>query len=163
MLYSNEQKHREIILNADDRICFHTIYEAINEVVGTNYRGWQRACWPSPTGSDDVNFRIWFTKLAILNGGKYESASFGCVNVLSEDGTELVFDDLKPSVSYDEPYTGYDLIFAKEPNNGPYVFRGLFVLDMEKTKVNKRHFVSKRIATKVKLNGCPAHTIEIID
>ena len=58
-------------------------------------------------------------------------------------------------------YWGYDLIFAKEPNGGEYIFRGVYVRDGEKSKPN--HDVSKRIATKVKLLGSPVYDVELLD
>lgn len=54
----------------------------------------------------------------------------------------------------------YDLIFSKEIG-GHYYFRGVFVGDSEHSAPN--HHVSKRIATKVKLIGCPARRLELLD
>ena len=152
---------REIILNAADYISYQTIYEAINGTVGTDYTGWMKATWP--TVYPEHPFRIWFPKLAETKNGKLVSAAFDCVNTISDDWNEVVFDDLKGSeTDYNvKRYTGYDLIFAKEPKGGPYIFRGLFIADMEKTRAN--HHVSKRIGTKVKLIGQPADRIEILD
>lgn len=87
--------------------------------------------------------------------------SFDCVNTISEDWNELVFDDLKKQHSdMDDKYTGYDLIFAKDVD-GEYIFRGLFKWDKEKSAPN--HDVSKRIASKVKLIGDPVTDIEPLD
>ena len=58
-------------------------------------------------------------------------------------------------------YTGYDLIFAKEPNGGDYIFRGVYVRDVDKSSPN--HRVSKRIASKVRLIGDPTYDIELMD
>lgn len=72
------------------------------------------------------------------------------------------FDDLKTGISEDgEHYSGYDLIFAKDPYGGDYIFRGVYISDQEKSKF--KHYVSKRIGTRVRLTGQPAHKIEIID
>lgn len=48
-----------------------------------------------------------------------------------------------------------------EPNNGLYIFRGIYDIDNNKTELN--HLVYKRIATKVKIIGAPAFKIELID
>ena len=150
-----------VILDADKNLQFHSIYEAINFVAGKNYKAWMRACWPSTYGSEKTNFRIWFPKLAEMKNGKLIPASFDCLNVLSDDWDEIVYDDLKKIDSANDPkYTGYDLIFAKEPSKGPYVFRGVFLYDREKSA--QFHHVEKRIATKVKVIGTPAHTVELI-
>lgn len=153
---------RVVLLDAHEMVCYKSIYEAINATVGTQYRGWMKACWPSvfPDGA----FRIWFPKLAENRNGQPVPSSFDCMNTISDDWNEVVFDDLKGRQTDDGPqYYGYDLIFAKEPD-GPYIFRGVFIRDKEKSRPN--HGVSKRIGTKVRLTGKPGHPadkIEILD
>ena len=150
-----------MILDVNDNIQFHTIYEAINFVVGKNYKGWMQGCWPSSCGAAYKNYRIWFPKLAERKNGELVPASNDCLNILSADWNEIVYDDLKQIDSANTPqYTGYDLIFAKEPSGGDYVFRGVFVFDKEESHLY--HFVEKRIGTRVKMIGTPAHTIEIL-
>ena len=39
------------ILDASERIMFHTIYDAINDVIGTDYTGWMKATWPNTDGN----------------------------------------------------------------------------------------------------------------
>lgn len=151
-----------VILDVNDNISFHTIYGALNAVVGTEYKGWMKACWPSSEGADYTNFRIWFPKLAEKQNGIYIPASNDCLNILSADWNEIVYDDMKQVDNADTPqYTGYDLIFAKEPSGGDYIFRGVFRFDAEQS--HQYHHVEKRIATKVKLIGTPAHTAEILN
>ena len=74
-----------------------------------------------------------------------------------------LFDDLRDAPNNDlhDLYPGITLIFAKEPRNGPYIFRGAFINDEEKTI--PMHHVAKRIGTKIKLIGKPADHIEILD
>lgn len=154
---------REIILDAKEMPKFRTIYQAINCVVGREYESWRKACWPGVYGADYTNFRMWFPKLSKLVGGKYTSV-FNCVNTISKDGSEIVFDYLGKPWDPDAPqYRGYDLIFAKEPDNGPYIFRGLFIYDDQKSEPNHNRSVSKRIATKVRIIGNPGYTVEIIE
>lgn len=156
----NTEGEREIVLDVADHISYSTIYEAINGTVGTEYTGWMRACWPNYYPVD--SFRIWFPKLKEIKKGVEIPASFDCLNTISNDWNEFVFDDLKGrQTEQTEHYYGYDLIFAKEPDGGPYIFRGVFILDAEKTVPN--HSVSKRIGTKVRLIGKPASKIEILD
>ena len=151
-----------IILDVNDDIRFHSIYKAINAVAGTDYKGWMKACWPSTYGSDSSNFRIWFPKLAERKDGKEVAASFDCLNTLSEDWNEIIYDDLKErDFAENSQYEGYDLIFAKEPNGGDYIFRGVFIRNKEKSHLY--HHVESRIATRVKMIGKPAHTIELLD
>ena len=151
---------REIILDAAYKISYERIYEAINATVGTNYTGWMKACWPSNNPS--LSFRIWFTKLAETQNGKLVPAAFECLNTISEDWNEFIFDDLKEGyVEGGVRYKGYSLIFAKEPDGGPYIFRGVYYEDIESSSPN--HYVYKRIGTQVKLIGNPSDTIEILD
>ena len=125
LMMVGNQPEREIILDANQPIEFNTIKDAINAVIGTNYAGWMKACWPNVMGNG--SFRLWFPKLAHYENGKPHAAAFGCVNVLSPDWNRLVFDDLKGSEnSNTEHYDGYDLIFAKDSQKAGYVFRGVF-------------------------------------
>ena len=153
---------KEIIMDAAANISYGTIYEAINATVGTNYTGWMKACWPN--GSPDQSFRIWFVKLAETKNGKLVPAANNCLNTITSDWNEVVYDNLKMSDlpgDYKPFYDGYSLIYAKEPQGGPYVFRGVFIPDVEKSHPN--HHVSKRIGTRVKMIGKPAYDIEILD
>ena len=155
----NEETKR-VFLDASDIISYKTIYEALNATVGTDYTGWMKATWPSVYTS--LPFRIWFPKLAETRNGKLVSAAFDCVNTISDDWNEVIFDDLKNGyVEGGEKYTGCTLIFAKEPQGGSYIFRGAYIDDEEKSSPN--HYVSKRIGTKVKLTGQPSNAIEILD
>lgn len=153
-------KERLEVLDASLNIEFGSIYEAINACVGTDYTGWMKACYPSVSGND--NFRMWFPKLAKVKNGDPVPTANDCVNTISDDWNQLVFEDLKLT-SDEEPdyiYKGYDLIFAKEPDGG-YVFRGVFVYDEANSDSNR--YVAKRIATKVRMIGNPATDIELLD
>ena len=157
---SNTKKYD--ILDAADHIEFSSIYEAINCCIGTSYTGWMKACYPASNG--DFNFRMWFPKLAKEKDGKKVSAAFDCVNTISSDWNQVVFEDLKrdPSEEADPEsiYRGLDLIFAKEPAGG-YLFRGCFKYDEASSGGNK--FISKRVATRVRLIGNPVTNIELLD
>lgn len=150
------------ILDAGDHIEFSSIYEAINCCIGTSYTGWMKACYPASNG--DFNFRMWFPKLAKEKDGKKVSAAFDCVNTISPDWNQVVFEDLKrdPSEEADPEsiYRGLDLIFAKDPAGG-YLFRGCFKYDEDASSGNRS--VSKRVATRVRLIGNPATDIELLD
>lgn len=148
------------ILDADQHMAFHTIFGAINDVIGTEYTGWMKACWPNNYGNG--TFRMWFPQLAKNKDGNLVSAAFDCINTISDDWNEVIFDDLKNTqADMAKKYWGYDLIFAKDPDDKDYVFRGVYVRDGEKSKPN--HDVSKRIATKVRLIGDPTYSIEFLD
>lgn len=115
------------------------------------------------TKSTKRYFRLWFIKLAKRKNGVLVPAANKCLNTISNDCNEVVYDNLKenePSGEY-KPYRGYSLIYTKDPNGGPYIFRGIFIADMEKSHTN--HHVSKRVGTKVRLIGKPAYKIEILD
>lgn len=148
------------IVDVADKHSYEKIYEAINATVGTNYTGWMKACWPSNV--PDFPFRLWFIQLAKTQNGKLVPVANNCLNTISEDWNEVIYDNLKNSDPPGEyhTYPGYSLIFAKEPN-GSYVFCGAFVADMDKSYPN--HHVCKRVGTKVKLIGKPAYGIEILD
>lgn len=152
---------REVILDTGDDLRFDKIYEAINAAVGTNHTGWMKATWPNV--HPNLPFRIWFVKLAETKNGVLVPAAHDCLNTISDDWNEVVFDDLKDKQDdgIHSGYPGISLIFAKEPKGGPYIFRGAFITDEEKSKA--KHHVSKRIGTRVKLIGSPAYAIEILD
>ena len=152
--------NREIIIDASKNIRYEKIYKAINETVGSNYTAWMTACWPSVYPK--LPFRIWFLRLAGTKNGVLVPFKGG-LNTISEDWNEVVFDDLRDAPNNDQHdlYPGITLIFAKEPRNGPYIFRGAFINDKDKT--TPMHHVAKRIGTKIKLIGKPAADIEILD
>ncbi len=152
---------REIILDAADNICFNKIFEAINAVAGTDYTGWMKAGWPS--GRQEYPFWIWFPKLAETRNGKLVAVSNDCLNTISDDWNEVVYEDLKdtPPETDGNWNSSPFLIFAKEPKGGPYIFRGVYVRDVQRSTY--RHHVSIRIGTRVKLIGQPSENIEILD
>lgn len=152
---------REIILDVADNIRYKKIYEAINATVGTNYSGWMKAGWPD--GKSEYPFWIWFPKLAETKDGKLVSAAFDCINTISDDWNEVIYEDLKdtPPEIDGSWRTSPVLIFAKEPKGGPYIFRGVYVRDTLKSRY--KHHVVTRIGTRVKLIGKPAENIVILD
>jgi len=79
------------VIFADGSVRYDKIYQALNECFGTDYLGWMRATWIPKSGA----FSVWFPKLAKRVQDKYVSASFGCINVLSDDGRTITFDDEK--------------------------------------------------------------------
>lgn len=157
----HRENERVVILDASKNISYEKIFEAINSVVGTDYTGWMRATWPQEKNT--LNFRLWFPQMAKIKNGQFVSASFGCINTNSDDWSEIIFDDTKdvPDSVANHPYQGYSLTFAKGPKGGPYIFRGVYVNDKEKSGFN--HDVSKRVGTIVKLIGQPSNRIEILD
>ena len=152
---------REITIDAAEDIHYTKIFEAINATVGTDYTGWMQASWPS--GNKKLPFRLWFPKLAETKRGELVSAAFDCVNTISEDWNELIFDDLKdtPPEAERDTVSPPVLIFAKEPKGGPYIFRGVFLKN--KKKSTHRHHVYDRIGTRVRLIGQPTERVEILD
>ena len=148
------------IIDVYERRAFSTIYEAINWCTGTTYRYWGKGCWPNYCPTD--GFRMWFTQLAYVEHGRYVPAVNNCLNLLCCDGNYHVYDKIGPIEHEDKSKHNwkYDLIFSKEVG-GYYYFRGVFVGDNEHSAPN--HHVSKRIATKVKLIGCPARRLELIE
>lgn len=146
------------ILDADKKPTFNTIYEAINDCMGTELKGWMKACWPNVHGNG--KFRLWFIKLAPIVNGKTKPAANHCLNTIQEDGLYVVFDDLKNSATDEtDKYRGLDLIFAKAPGED-YVFMGLYERDDAKSSAN--HDVSRRISKKVELIGDPVEDIRAV-
>lgn len=151
---------RTRIIDVSERRAFRTIYEAINWCVGTDYRYWGRACWPNYRPTD--GFRMWFTQLAHVEHGRFVPSVNECLNLICSGGNYHVFDDLRnqePDVMRTQTWK-YDLIFSKEVG-GYYYFRGVFVEDRVHSKLN--HYVSKRVAAKARLIGCPARRLELLD
>lgn len=161
LIKEDNMTERLEILDANANVEFDSIYEAINAVAGTNYTGWMRATWPGASKGRVRNFRMWFPKLAKKVNGQYVAAANKCINILSEDGNEFLYEDLnlRDDGTY-EPFSNYDLIFAKDVNGG-YKFRGVFLLDASKSSPN--HYVSKRVATKVRMLGTPPFNVELLD
>ena len=153
------------ILSVSENISFKKKIEAINWCTGKGYdnsMAWQPACWPSnhPKSSD---FRIWFPRLSPKKNGVYVAAANDCVNYLSDDWNYFYFDDLLERDNSEDTsdwYLGPDLIFARDVD-GDYVFRGVYKTDIDKSRPN--HYVSKRIATKIKLIGKPVQRFELLD
>lgn len=151
---------RKRILDVADDIRFTKIYEAINDAAGTEYTGWMKATWPN--GNPDQSYRFWFTKLAKRKNGELIPVATDCINTISADLNEFIFDDLRGGYDENKPrYQGYSLIYTKDHDSKFYIFRGIFAPDFEKTTPN--HYVHKRVGTRCKLIGQPANDIEILD
>ena len=151
---------RSRIIDVYERRAFRTIYEAINWCVGTDYKYWGRACWPNGRPTD--GFRMWFTQLAHVEKGRYVPSVNQCLNIICSGGNYHVFDDYRkqgPDEMWKQSWK-YDIIFSKEPG-GFYYFRGVFVEDKTHSKLH--HYVSRRVATKVRFIGCPARRLELLD
>lgn len=146
------------IIRVSDGKEYSAIYEAINDCFGTEYDGWMKGTWRP---SENCNFWVWFPKLAIFKDGEYKAAANECVNVLSADGTSLVYDDLKNTDKTDPPPSDkFVVIIAKAPD-GPYMFRGLFKRDNGKSRANHTEFY--RVSTVAKIIGNPATAVEILE
>lgn len=142
-------------LDAKDKIQFYRVNDVLNTCFGTNYSAWMKASWPI-----NENCRCWFPKL--VKTLKDEPVAHGCVNVIFEDWNTLVFDDKKTDAEdFKEIHRGLRVIFAREPDNGPILFRGVYVQDEDQSEY--KHYVFKRIATKIRIIGSPAYDIEMLD
>lgn len=155
---------REVIIDASEMIGYGSIYETINAVAGTQYTGWMRAVWPS--GNKSLPYCIWFPKLAEIKNGEIVPAANDCINTISADWNEVIYEYVGSKQQniddrQEDPNSVPTLIFAKEPKGGPYIFRGVYIPDVEKSRSN--YYVSRRIGTKIKLIGKPADQIEILD
>lgn len=80
---------------------------------------------------------------------------------MSADWDTLIYDDLRGTNEEIEFKDVKNLIFAREPNNGPYIFRGVYLLDQKESANN--HHVYRRIGKKVRMIGHPAYNFKIID
>lgn len=141
-------------LDAKDGIEFYRVNEVLNACFGTDYKAWMKANWQL-----NDEYLCWFPKLTKTL--KDEPVSYGCVNVISEDWNTLIFDDRKTNTpDYRDPQ-GYRIIFAREPDNGPILFRGIYIQDQNETTY--KHYVYKRVATKIRIIGNPAYDIEMLD
>lgn len=136
-----------VVLDADNPVSFHTIAEIIEYCTGEKHNAWMQALWPKRKNFES-NFKIWFNKLAKTENGVKKSATFGCLNVLSEDGNILVFDDEKESDTGEGYYYGMMIMFSMAPGED-YLFRGVYLRDQINSALN--HHVNTRIAKKVKL------------
>ena len=150
---------KKVVLDSANPIEFRTMREALSYSLSKGFDGWQQSCWPTRNGNG--KFRIWFPQLANMNQEKKVAASNNCVNVLSDDWNTLTYDDLRKTNEEFQFKGIINLIFAREPHKGPYIFRGVFLLDEENSSPN--HYIYRRIGTKVRMIGKPAYDIEIVD
>lgn len=149
---------REIILDAAEQPSYRIIRDAVNAVLGTNYDGYQHSYKVIAS-----SFMLWFPKLAKEKDGKKYPVKDDWMNVLSEDHS--VIEEIKVSVTSEDPVVKEEpdrLVFAQDTNNtGRYIFRGLYTIVPEKT--TQRCTTYRRVATRVKLTGLPADSIEILN
>ena len=143
-------------LDAKDKIQFYKIHEILNTCFGTNYQAWMKGTWPL---SD--YYWCWFPKL--VKTIKDEPATFGCINVISEDWNTLTYIETKDTVAdtSNDPHNDRTIIFAREPENGPILFRGIYAFD--KKQSSYKHYVYTRVASKIRIIGNPAYDIELLD
>ncbi|GEM_PF-2906232 len=141
-------------LDPDDRVEFYRNVDVLNECFGTNYKAWMTGSWVL-----NNKYWVWFPKLA--NTLKDEPVAHGCTNVISGDWNTIIYDDYKDGPEHAWNHPPVKLVFAREPNNGPILFRGVYIEDEEQTSY--KHYVSKRIAKKVRFIGNPVFDIEEID
>ena len=152
------------ILDVNENISFKKKIEAINWCTEKNYNSssWQQACWPS-NQPKSTNFRIWFPKLSDKRNGEYVQTKEGFINYLSDDWYYFYYIDINGKNKNPNPndrYLGVSIVFAKD-FGGDYIFRGVYKLDIERSRPN--HFVHNRIATKIKLIGKPVQRFELLD
>ena len=144
------------VLDAKDKICFYKITDILNTCFGTDYLAWMKGTWPL---SD--YYWCWFPKL--VRTIKDEPATFGCINVISEDWNTITYIETKDTVAdtCNDPHDDRGIVFAREPDNGPILFRGVYVFDKEQSSY--KHYIYKRISTKIKIIGNPAYDIKMQD
>ena len=158
----NKERQTEIAygrideLDARDKIKFYKIHELLNTCFGTDYAAWMKGTW-----SLNDYYWCWFPKL--VKTLKDEPATNGCTNVISEDWNTLIYDEHKSTVAdtSNDPHDDRSIIFAREPDNGPILFRGVYEYNREQSSF--KHYVYKRIATKIRIIGNPAYDIELLD
>lgn len=153
------QGNNETVLDSSNPVSYKTMREAINSSIGKELGDWRSACWPTQKGNG--HFRIWFPQLANTKQGKLVAATNDCVNILSDDWDTLIYDDLRGTNEEIKFRDVKNLIFAREPNKGPYIFRGVYLLDQKESARN--HHVYKRIGKKVRMIGHPAYNFKIIE
>ena len=143
-------------LDAKDRIQFYRINEVLNTCFGTDYQAWMKGTWPL---SD--YYWCWFPKL--VKTIKDEPATFGCINVISEDWNTLTYIETKDTAAdtSNDLHNDRAIIFAREPDNGPILFRGVYAYDREQSSY--KHYVYRRVASKIRIIGNPAYDIEMLD
>ena len=143
-------------LDADDKLEFYRIDEILNTCFGTNYQAWMKGTWPL-----NDYYWCWFPKL--VKSIKDEPASNGCINVISEDWNTIIYDETKDTVAdtSNDPHNDRAIVFAREPDNGPILFRGVYAFDKELSSY--KHYIYKRASTKIRIIGNPAYDIEMLN
>ena len=139
------------ILDANKSVYFKDIRDALKNIVGQP----SYSCfWPSHDGNG--KFRIWFPEIA---DGYYVLKQ---EVEISKDWNLIIRKEKYGLLSQRGIcFTGYNLVFVKEPDFGPYVFRGVYVRDDIQSSYYET--VYKRIATRVRIVGENAIDIEILD
>ena len=143
-------------LDAADKLEFYRIDEILNTCFGTNYQAWMKGTWPL-----NDYYWCWFPKL--VKSIKDEPASNGCIHVISEDGNTIIYDETKDTVAdtSNDPHNDRAIVFAREPDNGPILFRGVYAFDKELSSY--KHYIYKRASTKIRIIGNPAYDIEMLN
>ena len=143
-------------LDAADKLEFYRIDEILNTCFGTNYQAWMKGTWPL-----NDYYWCWFPKL--VKSIKDEPASNGCINVISEDWNTIIYDETKDTVAdtSNDPHNDRAIVFAREPDNGPILFRGVYAFDKELSSY--KHYIYKRASTKIRIIGNPAYDIEMLN
>lgn len=143
-------------LDAIDKKEFYRINELLNTCFGTDYQAWMKGTWQL-----NDYYWCWFPKL--VRTLKDEPATNGCTNVISADWNTLIYDEHKDTVAdtSNDPHNDRAIVFAREPDNGPILFRGVYAYD--RSQSSYKHYVYKRIATRIRIIGNPAYDIEMLD
>lgn len=143
-------------LDAKDKCEFYRIDEVLNNCFGTDYQAWMKGTWPL-----NDYYWCWFPKL--VKSIKDEPASNGCINVISEDWNTIIYDETKDSVAdtSSDQHNDRAIVFAREPDNGPILFRGVYVFDRKRSSY--KHYIYKRVSSKIRIIGNPAYDIETLD
>ena len=144
------QNKSELILDAAEFVSYRTVTEVINLVSGNEYKAWMKGTWQGN------GFRVWIPKLSMASDTEDSAAGNGCVNKLSADWNELVYVNMQGKrTTHSEAYSGYEVVFAREPKNGNCIFRGIFVRDNENSTGTRNVF--RRVAAKAVISGLPGN------
>lgn len=60
-----------------------------------------------------------------------------------------------------DPHNDRVIVFAREPDNGPILFRGVYAFDKERSSY--KHYIYKRVSSKIRIIGNPAYDIEMLN
>lgn len=157
MLYNNG-----VLDSDDDRCCFRTNVDVLNDCFGTKKSHYFMASYPQKKGetfngaNTDDKFFVWMPKF-FGNSSLWDNGITSDGNLIYEIAEKERTSDWVDEGKYD--ISAVRLVFAKTDSKSPYQFVGAFAT----FNVEHCNHLYIKVASKVRLLGNPVSEIELLD